>query len=173
MDARGFISIPDYNNYSIDMSGTLIRKYKNGKIKIIKPSLNSNGYLRYTLSKGGKRKHIYMHQLLAKCFLKNPFNKKCVDHKDRNRLNNNLNNLRYTTYKENARNKSKRKRNKIFRGVSIINKKDVAYYVANWSDDKSKRRYKYFNINILGEDLAKYSAIQKRLEMEKLYYNYC
>jgi hypothetical protein len=168
----GFTSIPNYANYFIDMSGVLIRKYKNGNYKVIKPHLNSNGYLRYTLSKDGKRKHKYIHQLLATCFLKNPEGKKCIDHIDRNRLNNKLTNLRYTTYKENSRNKTRSKRNKIFRGVIRLKKKGIDYYAANWSDDTGKRKFKYYNIGLLGEELAKISAIKRRLEMEKLYYNY-
>lgn len=60
------------------------------------------GYLRYTLD----RKAMTIHQLLAIVFIPNPDNKPFVDHKDRNKQNNLINNLRWVTEQENQFNKS-------------------------------------------------------------------
>lgn len=46
----------------------------------------------------------YVHRLLADAFLENPDNKKEVDHIDGNPKNNNLDNLRWATHKENLNN---------------------------------------------------------------------
>ncbi len=43
-------------------------------------------------------------KIFAEARLLNPENKKCVDHIDNNKHNNNLINLRYTTVQENGRN---------------------------------------------------------------------
>ena len=56
-------------------------------------------------------KTIKIHKLIATHFLDTE-DKKCIDHiDDNNRLNNNVNNLRYATYQENNRNAKIRKDN--------------------------------------------------------------
>lgn len=51
-----------------------------------------------------------LHRLVAKMFIPNPDNKPCVDHIDGDKYNNNVNNLRWTTYKENNNNPITKKR---------------------------------------------------------------
>ncbi|SUM34073.1 ORF027 [Staphylococcus gallinarum] len=48
-----------------------------------------------------KTKTQLVHRLLAKHFIDNPLNKKCVNHIDGNKTNNNLSNLEWVTYSEN------------------------------------------------------------------------
>ena len=47
---------------------------------------------------------LYVHRMVAETFIPNPENKPFVDHIDTNKLNNNANNLRWVTYKENNNN---------------------------------------------------------------------
>ena len=70
--------------------------------KILKPTKFSNGYFFVSLSKNGKSKKESVHKLVANNFLKT---KEClvVNHKDRDKGNNKLENLELVTQKENIR----------------------------------------------------------------------
>lgn len=52
-----------------------------------------------------------IHRLVAMTFIPNLENKPCIDHIDNNRLNNNVDNLRWCTYSENGMNKIKQRNN--------------------------------------------------------------
>ena len=71
------------------------------KGQIIKPKLNKNGYLQLALNKNAKRKMKYVHILVAETFLENNEKLKTVNHKDGNKLNNNIDNLEWSSYSEN------------------------------------------------------------------------
>ena len=66
--------------------GTIMDNYKT----------NENGYIRVYIHK----KTFALHRLVAITFLENPENKETVNHKDGNKLNNNINNLEFATNKE-------------------------------------------------------------------------
>jgi len=62
------------------------------------------GYKYFTPMKDGKKHSIWTHRLIGKAFLPNPENKRNIDHKDGNPLNNKLDNLRWATNTEQAQN---------------------------------------------------------------------
>jgi len=90
--------------YQISNLGRLVSlNYKgNGYRKLLKTNINKNGYeqVRLNVNKIGKNKKI--HRLVAEAFLLNSKNKKCVNHKDSNRLNNTVDNLEWCTHSENT-----------------------------------------------------------------------
>lgn len=69
--------------------------------KILKQGFNGK-YYHVRLSKDGKVKIYLIHKLVAEAFLDNPNNYPCVNHKDENKLNNNVNNLEWCTQKYNC-----------------------------------------------------------------------
>ena len=102
----GIINNNDYSNYNINKNGEIVNnKYKNRKVKTF---INANGYKVVFLYFSTKEKNQFqVHRLLGKYFLKNGDkyyynNKYVINHKDENKKNNNINNLEWTTYKENT-----------------------------------------------------------------------
>lgn len=87
------MELQGFPNYRIDRDGTLTN-IKTGKVK--SSCINSQtGYKMVSLWKDNKEKHESLHRLLATHFIPNPNGKRYVDHIDRNRLNNDLSNLRW------------------------------------------------------------------------------
>jgi hypothetical protein len=64
-----------------------------------------DGYMAVTMGVATKRCRKCVHQLVAMCFLEKPNDGREyeVDHRDRNRTNNNVENLRYLTHSENVK----------------------------------------------------------------------
>lgn len=70
----------------------------------MKPYINKhNGYVYIFLMKDNKSKNFRLHRLVAEAFIPNPENKLQVNHKDGNKLNNNINNLEWCNQSENEK----------------------------------------------------------------------
>lgn len=110
MEEEIWKTIQDYPNYDVSTFGNVRNNKTNN---MLKPALNSSGYLRCNLSNQHGNKTITIHKLVALCFIINIHNKPTVNHKDRNKINNNVNNLEWATYLE--QNLHKRKSTKLRR----------------------------------------------------------
>lgn len=77
-----------------------------GKPRLMKLTSVTYGYDSVDLTYGTKRKKHLVHRLVASAFIPNPENKKMIDHIDHNPKNNNVENLRWATCKENLNNLS-------------------------------------------------------------------
>ena len=101
-----------YNNYYavyVSKNG-LIFKVKDDKLSLCNMVPDKDGYFRVSLSrlsqyaKEHKGRHcVHVHRIVAHTFLGEQGNF-VVDHKDRNRQNNDISNLHYVTVKENSQN---------------------------------------------------------------------
>lgn len=102
-------TITEYESlYEVSSLGD-IKSLRSGKI--LKKSKQTAGYLKVNLSYNGIVKRPLVHRVVAKYFIDNPDNKKTVNHKDGNKLNNNINNLEWSTYSENISHAYKNKLN--------------------------------------------------------------
>ena len=108
LNVEVFRSIDGYESYAISSFGR-VKNVKTGKI--LKARNDKYGYLRVNLYEYRVMKTHRIHKLVANAFIDNPNNKQCVDHKNNDRTNNDISNLRFATYKENNQNSSISTRN--------------------------------------------------------------
>ena len=110
-----FRKIQNYN-YSISNMGNVRNDRTN---RILQPGIDTNGYYQVNLYKNSKMRHMKMHRLVALAFIENPDSKPYVDHKNNNKLDNNISNLRWCTLRENNQNASMKSNNSSgYKGVS-------------------------------------------------------
>ena len=133
-----FISIVGHPNYAVNILGD-VKNVTSGKI--LKPCI-TEGYLRLRLSTNNKSTYHLVHRLIAIHFISNPENKPCIDHINRIRTDNRIENLRWATYCENNQNKSIHKDKKLKEQSIYINGK---YFMFQKTINSATHR-KYFKI---------------------------
>tara|TARA_R110000772_G_scaffold138034_1_gene246981 strand:+ start:301 stop:816 length:516 start_codon:yes stop_codon:yes gene_type:complete len=105
------MEIEDYPNYLIYPEGRIWSKPRldeSGHLrkgKFLKQFVEKNGYHRVCLSRDKKQKRFLVHRLVAQAFIPNPDNKPEVDHINKNKSDNRLENLRWVTSLENCENR--------------------------------------------------------------------
>jgi len=136
------MEVQDYSNYLIYDNGVVFSKKRN---KFMKPQKNQLGYERILLSKNGKQKRFSIHRLVALHYIPKIEGKNVVDHIDGNKLNNNVNNLRWTTIIENCNNYQKLRKN------NTSGFKNISEY--NWKYFKFEKRIHNKNYRIYHNNL--------------------
>ena len=119
------MEIEGYNNYLIYEDG----RVQNKKTKRYLSACDNNGYLQVGLCQNRRHKNYKIHRLIAEHYIANPDNRKEVDHINRNKKDNTIENLRWVTRSENTLNTTVQKDNSL--GI-----KNICY-------DKTYDRYDY------------------------------
>lgn len=122
-----------YDNYKVSEYGDVCNiKTK----KMLKPE-NIGGYNRVTLSTGSRssKRKVFVHQLVAICFLDYDKNIYSIDHIDRNPNNNHYTNLRQCSMKENNNNRK-------YKDVKIIRKEEEFIENEVWKEYITKDKNK-------------------------------
>tara|TARA_R110000868_G_scaffold16113_2_gene73013 strand:+ start:152 stop:619 length:468 start_codon:yes stop_codon:yes gene_type:complete len=147
------MEIYGYENYIIYENGDVLNVNTG---RYLKPELNKQGYNCIKLYKHGKTIHFRIHRLLALAYIPNPENKKEVDHINRNRSDNRLENLRWASRYENSQNKGMFKNN-------TSGEKNISYY----------ERYKIWRFRKEINKITIYKTFQTKeeaIEFKKQYY---
>jgi len=98
IDVKKLIKVKEYENYYADPNGKIYSKrYK----KFLYPKILPSGYASVKLYKNNVGKDFYIHRIIATAYIDNKDNKPFVNHKDKNRSNNHVNNLEWVTHSEN------------------------------------------------------------------------
>ena len=144
MNSLEYKYINGYNNkYYITKEGKVyISNYRNtGVDKEMKPRIISGYYaLGLEIPKSNNKNRLQkiykIHRLLAEYFIPNPDNKPCVNHKDGNKLNNNLSNLEWATISENTKHAyaNKLERNWWTKELGIVCINLIENYKYNFAD---------------------------------------
>ncbi len=138
-------------SYEVSNFGNVRRKMKNGMYRNINGSIQNRGYRYFQLMREGRRINYLFHHLVADKFISERPEGLVIDHIDRNKLNNNVSNLRYITQKENCFNQDR-----------VIN--DIPY---DTEDRRNKVIQRYNEIN---KDLIKQKKKEYYKKTKSIYY---
>lgn len=86
---NGLYEVSNYGN---------VRSLKWNKARILRKGIQTSGYAYVCLCKNRQIKLMTIHKLVATTFLENPNNYAEINHKDENKLNNNVNNLEWCSH---------------------------------------------------------------------------
>jgi hypothetical protein len=138
-----FKKIDDFD-YSVSNCGN-VRNDETGKF--LKGRNNGRGYLRVTLSKNKIPKIFSIHRLVGLHFIENGNNCKEIDHINRDRLDNCVDNLRWVSRSQNQANRGKSKnKTSIYKGVSFFKRNNK--WISQITIDKKIKVFGYFNTEL-------------------------
>lgn len=113
-----FKDIKGYPDYQISNRGRVWSAKSNSYLK---PCKNNKGYyLTHLIAKNGKRKTELIHRLVALTFIDNPNGYPEVNHKDRNKDNNTVENLEWCTRSQNNRNTSQNRILEVYKDNILV-----------------------------------------------------
>jgi len=136
--------------YSITKDGKIWSHI--GKGRWLKLGKDILGYKIIGLYKNGYQRFLLVHRLLAQTFIPNPENKPCINHKDCNPSNNNINNLKWCTQKENIQYAAKLGRMSYFKSDEAKKNMSEAFKGRKHSNETKRKISKALKGRIIPEE---------------------
>lgn len=123
-DIQGFEGFYQVSNMGRVRSRDRLIVYSNGrhrhfKGQLIRPVKTNSGYWQIRMKKNERVTHEYVHRLVAKAFIPNPKGLPEINHKDENRLNNQVANLEWTDRLGNINYGNRSKKFAVSRGFKV------------------------------------------------------
>lgn len=125
--------------FYINKKGQLQKRFKIREPKLIEGCIGSNGYLYVSVCENGKAIKKTIHSIMGEVFLPNPFSYRNIDHINRIKTDNRLENLRWFS-----------------QSYNMLNIGEIKHII--WDNDK-KRWLCKINNNVIGRFLTKEEAI--------------
>ena len=98
-DTSDWVELPQYRGYLISREGQVCTKKFN---RLRKPHVHkSTGYTCLSIQNNGKTVSVRIHKFVALAYLPNPNNYTSINHKDRNKNNNHVDNLEWCSHSHN------------------------------------------------------------------------
>jgi len=132
------MEIIGYPNYLIYEDGRVFSKKSN---RFIKSRIDTKGYPSVETNENGNRKLHRVHRLIAIHYIPNPENKPYVDHINRDKTDNRIENLRWVNRSENEQNKGKQKNNTSGHKYISYHKSQKRWIYSKRTNGKTKRKY--------------------------------
>mgnify|MGYP001057001587 CR=1 FL=1 len=149
-------TIEGYENYKISSKGRVYSKHKK---RVMKNQIHKLGYHQILLSKNGKKKIFLVHRLVGLHFIPNPENKPQIDHKDGNKINNCICNLRWSTRSENQLN------------IPLQKNNTSGHKHISWNKRKGKWRFR-IQIDEKLKQLGSFDHIELAIDFRDFYYEF-
>jgi hypothetical protein len=137
---------PIHKNWFFGDNGTAFQ-IKWGSPKILKPNPNSRGYVKLKMNIGKEKKAVSMHRLVAETFF--GLSSLEVNHKNKDRSDNRIENLEYCNRSYNVRHSQNGKKRFVYRVTN-----DTRFCVQICKDKKYIRAGKLFNTKEEAYDFA-------------------
>lgn len=159
-DIKNYEGIYQVSNYGNVKRLDKIVKTKNNfyqlKERLLKPCKNSGGYLWVKLTKDKKEKSFAVHRLVLCNFIKH--SDLVVNHKDSNKLNNNIDNLEFVTQRQNVHHyENTQKRSSKYIGVCFDKDRN------KWSA-KMKIKGKTINLGRFNTEIEAHNQYEKNIK---------
>jgi len=168
LNAEYWRAIHGFPKYEVSTDGR-VRIATTGKI--MQSCVRKTRYVTLSLRNDEGRSSHKVHRLVGFAFCEKKEGDIEVDHIDKNKSNNNYQNLRWVTHSGNMRNLPIQiKSSSGYQGVTYNSN---GLWIARWNDMDMVQKSKAFSVNKYGEAHAKQMAInyRKQMELENKYLN--
>lgn len=152
MDSEWVSLAPDFPNYEAHRDGK-IRNLTTGRV--LNCHIGLTGYVRVCLNNAeGKRKSLFVHRVIAKAFLPSPEESSMtVDHINRDRQDNNIENLRWATKEMQCRNRSPNRKSVQKNSINHQEESEIWFDVPEHAVKDCVYELEYSNLGHTGQHL--------------------